>query len=192
MKKLIKVFFVIGIILLLLIIWYAYNHQLCQNPTQLKQFIHRFGWYAPVVFTMIQIIQPILPIIPGGMSDVVGVVVFGKIIGVLYASVGLIIGEVILFILVRHYGRSFVLSILSEKNLPRLDKLIQLGNKHTIWMLIIVFLMPFGPDDLACLAAGFTNISFKDYLRTIILFKPLSVAIHCYLLLDVFKMVKIN
>lgn len=192
MKKLSKVIFIVGLVIVIVAIFFAFKYNLFQNPVILKKFVHRFGFFGPVIFILIQIIQPIVPIIPGGVSDVAGILSFGPIIGVVYASVGLVIGEIILFLLVHKYGRKFVLSITSDKNMPRLERLVDVGNKHTIWMLIIVFLMPFGPDDLACLASGFTKISLKDYIKTIILLKPISVAIHCYLLLDVFKMVKIN
>lgn len=192
MKKLIKVVSIIGAIIFIGLLYVAFKQNLFQNPILLKEFIRQFGWLGPVVFILLQMIQPIIPIIPGGMSDIAGVLLFGKVLGVLYASFGLVIGEIILFLFVRKYGRKFVLTILPDKAMTKLDKLIQLGNKHTEWMLIIVFLMPFGPDDLACLAAGFTEISLKKYTRIILLLKPISVGIHCYLLLNVFNMVKIK
>lgn len=192
MKKLSKIIFILGLILVIVATFFAFKYNLFQNPMVLKKFVHRFGFFGPVIFIVIQIIQPIVPIIPGGVSDIAGVLSFGNVLGVLYASFGLVLGEIILFLLVRKYGRSFVLKVISDKNMPRIEKLVDLGNEHTIWMLIIVFLMPFGPDDLACLAAGFTDISLKDYVKTLVILKPISVAIHCYLLLDVFKMVKIT
>lgn len=192
MKKLNKIIFIVGLLVVIVATFFAFKYNLFQNPLILKQFVHRFGIFGPMMFMFLQMIQPIVPIIPGGMSDVAGILAFGPVLGVLYASAGLVIGEIILFLLVRKYGRKFVLSITSDKNMPRLERLIDAGDKHTVWMLIIAFLMPFGPDDLACLASGFTKISLKAYIKTIILLKPISVAIHCYLLLDVFKMVKIN
>lgn len=192
MKQLSKIIFILGLLVVIVATFFAFKYNLFQNPIILKKFVHHFGIFGPTMFMLLQIIQPIVPIIPGGVSDVAAFLSFGPILGVLYASVGLVIGEIILFLLVHKYGRKFVLAITSDKNMPRLERLIDVGNKHTVWMLIIAFLMPFGPDDLACLASGFTKISLKDYIKTIILLKPISVGIHCYLLLDVFKMVKIK
>lgn len=186
-KKLIKVATVIGAILAVIFFYYAFKLHLFQNPHALQKFIDQFGAYGVLVFILLQIIQPIVPIVPGGLSDVAGILMYGNVLGLLYVCIGLVIGEVILFFLVRKYGMRFAKVILSENSLKELNLIVQKGNKHIQKYIIIIFLMPFGPDDLVCLAAGFTDISFKKYLTTIALLKPISVGFHCFIMIHIFK-----
>ncbi len=69
-----------------------------------------------MIFILLQIIQVIIPILPGGISSVAGLLMFGNGWGLLYSCIGLIIGEAIGFLLVRYYGVSFVQLILSPKS----------------------------------------------------------------------------
>ena len=45
----------------------------------------------------LQIVQVIIPILPGGISSVAGMLMFGNLQGLLYSYLGLIIGEFIGF-----------------------------------------------------------------------------------------------
>ncbi|MEG0628049.1 MAG: TVP38/TMEM64 family protein, partial [Enterococcus sp.] len=47
------------------------------------------------------------------------------------------------------------------------------------------FIFPFLPDDLTCLVAGMTDLSFKEYVQIIMVFKLWSVASYGYVCLFV-------
>jgi uncharacterized membrane protein YdjX (TVP38/TMEM64 family) len=49
---------------------------------------------------------------------------FGKVFGLLYSCIGLIIGEAIGFLFVRYYGTSFVRFILSPKKFKKFEQLV--------------------------------------------------------------------
>lgn len=189
MKRVIQVVMVIGFIIGVLFFLYAFKENIFRNPKKLQQFIEQFGSFGVLVFIGMQIIQPIVPFIPGGLSDVAGILMFGNVLGLFYVCLGLIIGEVIAFLLVRKYGMAFLKVILSKKNLLKFQELLRKGDKNMLKILIIVFLMPFGPDDLACYAAGFSSMDFKKYLAALIVMKPISVGVHCYLSIYVFQLV---
>lgn len=189
MKKTIKIISIIGAIFGVAFFFYAFKANLFNDPKAFQEFIHRLGPFGIFVFILIQIIQPIIPIIPGGLSDVAGILMFGNVLGLLYVCTGLVIGEVIVFFLVRKYGRKFVENVLPDKGVAKFDEILAKGDKNMAKILIIVFLMPFGPDDIACYAAGFSSLSFKKYLAILVILKPISVGIHCYLAIYVFKTV---
>lgn len=187
MKIFIKIMTVIGAIAAIFFFIYAFKNHLFQDPHALQAFIKKFGPYGVVVFILMQVIQPIIPIIPGGLSDVAGILMFGNVLGLFYVCLGLVIGESISFLLMRRYGKRFAATILSPKNMDKLNELIKRGDKHMLKILAIVFIMPFGPDDIACLAAGLSNVSFKKYFATIALLKPISVGVHCFIMIEIFK-----
>ncbi|MGY3766045.1 TVP38/TMEM64 family protein [Vagococcus vulneris] len=188
-KRIMNLLLLIGTIFTILFFIYAFKHHVFQDPKVFRQFIKSFGPFGVVVFILLQTIQPIIPIIPGGLSDVFGIIMFGNILGLFYVCFGLVIGESIVFLLIRKYGRPFIQKILSDNNQKKLDKLILKSNKHIQRLIIIVFLMPFGPDDLICYAAGLSNLSFRRYFWTIAILKPISVGVHCFIMIHFFKII---
>ncbi len=102
------------------LILYAYHHGIFRSSTSLQAFIQQFGKYAVMIFVLLQVIQVIIPILPGGISSVAGMLMFGNGFGLLYSCIGLVIGEAIGFLLVRYYGVAFVQLILSPKSIRNL------------------------------------------------------------------------
>ncbi|EOD6219943.1 TVP38/TMEM64 family protein [Enterococcus hirae] len=187
LHKYIRVIPIIGLLFFLVLIIYAYQHGIFRSITSLQRFIQQFGEYAVVIFILLQIIQVIIPILPGGISSVAGLLMFGNGWGLLYSCIGLIIGEAIGFLLVRYYGVSFVQLILSPKKYQKFDQLLTQKTKDIKKVLCLTMLIPFAPDDLVCLVAGLTKISFKEYIQIVLLLKPWSVGAYSLIMLYLFQ-----
>ncbi|EMF0384632.1 TVP38/TMEM64 family protein [Enterococcus hirae] len=187
LHKYIRIIPIIGLLFFLVLIIYAYQHGIFRSTTSLQRFIQQFGEYAVVIFILLQIIQVIIPILPGGISSVAGLLMFGNGWGLLYSCIGLIIGEAIGFLLVRYYGVSFVQLILSPKKYQKFDQLLTQKTKDIKKVLCLTMLIPFAPDDLVCLVAGLTKISFKEYIQIVLLLKPWSVGVYSLIMLYLFQ-----
>lgn len=187
LHKYIRIIPIIGLLFFLVLIIYAYQHGIFRSTTSLQRFIQQFGEYAVVIFILLQIIQVIIPILPGGISSVAGLLMFGNGWGLLYSCIGLIIGEAIGFLLVRYYGVSFVQLILSPKKYQKFDQLLTQKTKDIKKVLYLTMLIPFAPDDLVCLVAGLTKISFKEYIQIVLLLKPWSVGAYSLIMLYLFQ-----
>ncbi|MEY8446527.1 VTT domain-containing protein [Enterococcus ratti] len=187
LHKYIQIIPIIGVLFFLGLVIWAYQHGIFESTDSLQRFIQQFGGYAVGIFVVLQIVQVIIPILPGGISSVVGLLMFGNVFGLLYSCIGLIIGEVIGFLLVRYYGVSFVRLILSPKKYQKFDQLVTKKTKDIKKILCVTLLIPFAPDDLVCLVAGLSKLSFKDYIQIIILLKPWSVGIYSMLMLFLFQ-----
>lgn len=187
LHKYIRIISIIGLLFFLVLIIYAYQHGIFRSTTSLQRFIQQFGEYAVVIFILLQIIQVIIPILPGGISSVAGLLMFGNGWGLLYSCIGLIIGEAIGFLLVRYYGVSFVQFILSPKKYQKFDQLLTQKTKDIKKVLCLTMLIPFAPDDLVCLVAGLTKISFKEYIQIVLLLKPWSVGAYSLIMLYLFQ-----
>lgn len=187
LHKYIRIIPIIGLLFFLVLIIYAYQHGIFRSTTSLQRFIQQFGEYAVVIFILLQIIQVIIPILPGGISSVAGLLMFGNGWGLLYSCIGLIIGEAISFLLVRYYGVSFVQLILSPKKYQKFDQLLTQKTKDIKKVLCLTMLIPFAPDDLVCLVAGLTKISFKEYIQIVLLLKPWSVGAYSLIMLYLFQ-----
>ena len=97
-------------------IW-AWQAGILQSKETLSEFILRAGIYGPPLFIVLQILQTVVPIIPGALTSVAGVFIYGHIIGTIYNYIGIVIGCAILFQMSRMYGPSFVQTVVSKKNL---------------------------------------------------------------------------
>lgn len=183
LRRTIQLLPVAGLILLILLVIYGRLHGVFDSPKTLQLFIKAFGKAAVWLFIFLQILQPIVPILPGGILAVVGMLMFGNFSGLLYSYIGLVIGEVLLFFLIRYYGRGFARMILSDKNYQKFDTILADRTKDVRKLLIGAFILPFMPDDILCLAAGLTSMRFREYLLIILLLKPWSVATYGFLVI---------
>ncbi|MHC5249055.1 TVP38/TMEM64 family protein [Enterococcus sp. LJL90] len=187
-KQSLKFLPLVGILLLIGLVFYGLHLGIFKSPALLQNYIGQFGDWGILLFIFLQIVQVIIPILPGGISSVAGMLLFGNLWGLLYSYIGLVIGEILVFVLVRRYGHPFVRLILSDKKYQSFEKLTHQENNRGIKKLLIVtLLIPFAPDDLVCLVAGMSAISFKDYLKIIILLKPWSIAVYSYILVYLFE-----
>ncbi|EOS8032382.1 TVP38/TMEM64 family protein, partial [Enterococcus hirae] len=132
---------------------------------------------GPIIFILIQILQVVIPIIPGGISTAAGVLIFGPYAGFIYNYVGICIGSIIIFLLGRRYGKPFILSMVSDKTYNKYVGWLDNQNRFEKLFALAIFL-PVAPDDALCLMAGLTNISVKKYTWIILLAKPLSIFLY--------------
>ena len=175
----------IGLAAFIIILIYIRHSGIFSSVADLQHFIKNFGNFAIAAFIVVQAIQPIVPFLPGGFATIVGMLMFGNIPGVLYSYIGLVIGEVGLFLLVRRFGSKFARLVLSEKNFDKFETTLQDHTQDIKKLLIVCFIFPFLPDDLTCLVAGMTDLSFREYLKIVLIFKIWSVASYGYFCLFV-------
>ena len=132
---------------------------------------------GPIIFMLLQILQVVIPIIPGGISSAAGVLIFGPYLGFVYNYVGISIGSVIIFLLGRRYGKPFILSMISDKTYDKYIGWLDNQSRFEKLFALAIFL-PVAPDDALCLMAGLTNISVKKFTLIILLAKPLSIFLY--------------
>jgi uncharacterized membrane protein YdjX (TVP38/TMEM64 family) len=181
---------IVGLVLLVLAAIYGRHAGIFDSVVSLQAFIHHFGDKAILIYILIQLVQPVVPILPGGIATVVGMLMFGNIEGLIYSYIGLVLGEIVLFLLVRYYGSSFAQFILSEKNFQKFEDLLIKHKKGIRRLLIISFIVPFMPDDIICLVAGMSPMSFREYLGIIAILKPWSLATYGFLIIYIFHQVQ--
>lgn len=184
-QKVIQMAPAIGLAAFIIILIYIRHSGIFSSVADLQHFIKNFGNFAIAAFIVVQAIQQIVPFLPGGFATIVGMLMFGNIPGVLYSYIGLVIGEVGLFLLVRRFGSRFARLVLSEKNFEKFETTLQDHTQDIKKLLIVCFIFPFLPDDLTCLVAGMTDLSFREYLKIVLIFKIWSVASYGYFCLFV-------
>lgn len=174
-KKVINGMTILSIVCIIGLIYWGYQCHLFQDVNSLKHFVLSTGYLAPIFFILIQIIQVVIPIIPGGVSSVAGVILFGPLYGLLYNYVGIVIGSFINFFLARYYGQGFVHKMVSDETYDKYASWLEKGNKFDTFFALAIF-FPVAPDDFLCMLAGLTKMSLKKFSLIILLGKPASIA----------------
>ena len=92
----------------------------------LKAYIDSFHIFGPIILTVIQILQVILPVLPGFLGCIVGAVLFGPVAGFLINYIGISLGSIAAYFLARRYGIRLVDKMISTekygKHIERINK----------------------------------------------------------------------
>lgn len=166
---------------------YLWRMGIFSSQEKLKTFISGFGLIGGLVFVFIQIVQVVVPIIPGGVSCLAGVVLFGAGMGFVYNYVGICIGSVIAFLIAKAYGKPLLEQMFEHRLIEKYENWTQKKNRFAKLFALAIFL-PVAPDDFLCYLAGTTNMSLKMFTVIILLGKPCSIAAYSLGLTQVFKL----
>ena len=176
-RKLINFISIIGLGLSIALTIYFINLGVFKDLNALRGLVGDSIILGPIIFIFIQILQVVIPIIPGGISTAAGVLIFGPYAGFIYNYVGICIGSIIIFLLGRRYGKPFILSMISDKTYNKYIGWLDNQNRFEKLFALAIFL-PVAPDDALCLMAGLTNMSVKRYTLIILIAKPLSIFLY--------------
>ncbi|EMF0455643.1 TVP38/TMEM64 family protein [Enterococcus hirae] len=176
-RKLINFISIIGLVISIGLTIYFINLGVFKDLNSLRGLVGDSIILGPIIFILIQILQVVIPIIPGGISTAAGVLIFGPYAGFIYNYVGICIGSIIIFLLGRRYGKPFILSMVSDKTYNKYVGWLDNQNRFEKLFALAIFL-PVAPDDALCLMAGLTNISVKKYTWIILLANPLSIFLY--------------
>lgn len=136
---------------------------------ELQAFISGYGVWAPLVFFFLQVIQVILAPIPGSVTTLFGGIFFGFWKSVIISVAAVFTGSIILFLFAKYLGRPLVTRMIGEK---RVEKYMKNISARQFWVLFMMFLMPFFPDDVLCLMAGLTAIRFPGFALMVLVTRP--------------------
>ncbi|WP_091129103.1 TVP38/TMEM64 family protein [Oscillibacter sp. PC13] len=158
-----------------LFVLYGLQHRLFTSQEALQSFMGGFGAFGAAVFVLFQAVQVIVPILPGGLGCLAGVLLFGPWMGFLYNYVGICLGSMAAFFLAKLYGRPILSLLFRRETIEKYE--LWTGTHFSKWFALAIF-FPVAPDDFLCWLAGTTPMSWRTF-NTIIWFgKPASIALY--------------
>lgn len=170
-----------------LAVW-GYRSGCFQSVDTLQAFIRKFGYGGMLLFVAIQIIQVVFPILPGGISCLAGVLLYGPWIGFVCSYIGICIGSMAAFGIARNLGRPAFGRLFSERQIHKYEEWTKKDGKFARFFAAAIF-FPVAPDDLLCYLAGTTAMTWKQFLCIILLGKPFSIALYSLGLTKLFQLV---
>ncbi|HGA1116805.1 TPA: TVP38/TMEM64 family protein [Streptococcus agalactiae] len=178
-QKVIKALGVLALIATLVLVVYLYKLGILNDSNELKDLVHKYEFWGSMIFIVAQIVQIVFPVIPGGVTTVAGFLIFGPTLGFIYNYIGIIIGSVILFWLVKFYGRKFVLLFMDQKTFDKYESKLETSGYEKFF--IFCMSSPISPADIMVMITGLSNMSIKRFVTIIMITKPISIIGYSYL-----------
>ncbi len=142
-----------------------------------RNYVASFGSKAVFVYILIQFLQVVILPVPGFITVLAGVYLFGPLYASLYSLIGIILGSLVAFFLGKILGYKFVCYLFGEKTIN--TWLEKIKNKDKI-ILTFMFLFPFFPDDILCFVSGLSSMKSGYFIVMIIVCRSISVFTSTY------------
>lgn len=161
--------------------WFLYHSgffQAVRSPDALRSYIARFAPCSHLLFFLVQFLSVVLAPIPSNLTAAAGGVLFGVWPAFLLTFAAVIAGSFLVFWLARVLGRDFADRLVSRKLSEKYQSVLRA--KAPVF-LTLALLFPFFPDDMLCILAGLTSLSFRRFALIVLLARPWGLLFACAL-----------
>ena len=158
------------------------------SQEKLQELLAKWGPAGALLFTVFQAVQVVVPVLPGGLGCLVGVILFGPVWGFAYNYTGICVGSLLTFAVSRSCGRPLLHLLFSERTIAKYDRWTTERDRFARLFALAIFL-PVAPDDFLCYLAGTTDMSWRRYTAVILLGKPFAIALYSLGLTAVWQMI---
>lgn len=145
-----------------------------QSKEALQDFLTNYGGSATTLFLVLQAVQVVIPILPGGVSCLAGVLIFGPWLGFVLNYVGISLGSFVAFAMARNWGKPLLNKLFSKKLHEKYERWTHKSRRFDRLFALAIFL-PGLPDDFLCFLAGTTGMSWKKFALITVTCRPLMI-----------------
>ena len=143
-----------------------------QSPELYHDFLLKTGAYMPYIYIALQVVQVLFLPLPGVLSILVGIQLFGAFFAALYSFIGSVGGSLVAFWVGRKWGYKAVEWIVGKDVLEQWQERIK-GKDNLL--LTAMFFLPFFPDDILCFVAGVSTMTTRYFCVMIVLSRAVAV-----------------
>ena len=107
-----------------------------------------------------------------------GVAVFGPNTAFVATVVATLIGSVLTFAAGKTFGKKFVIWLIGKEKFVEYNNSIKYSGKYYLGTM---FLLPVFPDDILCLMAGASDMTYREFSIIALITRPPMIAFTCYM-----------
>jgi uncharacterized membrane protein YdjX (TVP38/TMEM64 family) len=144
----------------------------------LREYLLAFGWWAPAISTLLQIVTSVLAPLPSFVLTFVNAMVFGFWWGALLTWTTALLASAICFGMARALGRPVVERFVPLGALEATDRFFQ---HHGVLAVVVARLIPFVNPDVLSYAAGLTGMRWRLFMLSIAAGSVPSTLLYSYL-----------
>ncbi len=146
---------------------------LLKDADNISDLMKKTGIWGPLIYILIQFLQVTFIPIPSAISTAAGMAAFQNLWLVFVCSlVGMMLGSMLAFVLGRVFGVKLLVWMVGPKSYNKYQKMLKGRDKM---MLFMMFLLPVFPDDLLCIFAGVTTMSYTTFFIMQIVTRPITI-----------------
>ena len=187
-KKALQAVSLAGFIICVAVAVWGWQTGVLTSQEKLQALVTQWGPAGALLFTVFQAVQVVVPILPGGLGCLVGVILFGPVWGFAYNYAGICVGSLMAFAVARSCGKPLLSLLFSEELIAKYRHWTAEGGRFARLFALAIFL-PVAPDDFLCYLAGTTDMSWRRYTAIILLGKPFAIALYSLGLTAVWQMI---
>ena len=135
---------------------------LAGEPERFRTWVDGHGIWGSLAFLGMMILQVVIALIPGEPLEIAAGYAFGFWEGTFLCLLGIFLGSVLVFLLVRRFGTALVEVFFSREKIQSLRFLHQ--SRRRDFLIFLVLFIPGTPKDLLSYFAGLTDIRFSKWL----------------------------
>ncbi len=144
----------------------------------LAAYIRGSGFWGIAIFIGLTVFQVVVLPIPEAVTILLGVAIYGATWSFVLSVIGTIIGSLISFMLGKVFGRKLCNWMFGEENT---DKYAKIMCEKGRFIFIIMLLFPAFPDDMLCMIAGITSMSYTYFTVICLVTRPVMIGLTAYL-----------
>src|SRR5690554_3589718 len=147
------------------------------NTDYLKEKIQAYGNKGKFIYILINFLQTTIIPITNIPTIMAGTYIFGPFIAATLATIGVLVGSVVSFFIGRFLGRKTVEWIAGKENV---DRYLVMAKGRENLVIFLILLLPGFPDDIICMIAGITKMSWKFFLISILITRTIPTYLTAY------------
>ena len=181
-SKILKMILIFAIFLAVTMLIYLPLHfsgafEKIDSANDLKQVIKNGGVFSYAIFFLLQFLQTVILPIPAAVTTIAGTLVFGPWTTFVISLIAVFSGSLFCFFLGRRFGKKLVYWIAGKEDAEKWRTKLEKGK----YVFFLMMLFPLFPDDILCLVIGtMTTMSYKFFITTNLITRPLAIGITCF------------
>ena len=176
LKKLQRIAIVaLFIMLFILSVYFVLNFcglwEKLKSVSQFKSLILSLGFYGRSAFVLFQFLQVTFIPIPSPILIIAGSIIYGPFQAGLLSLAGILLGSAFAFFLGKIFGQKIVRFMVGKEAQKKWTKFLN----NCKFSFVLMMLLPCFPDDILCLVAGLTDMSWTFFMVTQFITRPIGI-----------------
>ena len=132
------------------------------EPERFRQWVARYGIWGKIAFIGMEVIKVVIAVIPGEPFEIAAGYAFGTLEGLFLCTIGITIGSLIVFCLVKKFGMSIVRIFFKQEKIDKMRFLRESKRRNVSFA--ILYIIPGTPKDAMNYYAGLTWIRLRTWV----------------------------
>lgn len=160
-----------------LILYYTGWWEKLNSVDKLKKEILDLGIWGRSFFVLLQFLQVTFIPIPSPFVVIAGSLIYGPLQASLLSLAGILLGSAVAFAIGRIFGKKIVVFIVGKETEKKWSNFLS----NAKYSFVLMMLLPLFPDDVLCMIAGLTDMSWTFFMVTQIFTRTIGVFTMSYL-----------